>query len=254
MKDKKILTLVLAYNAETTILQVLNRIPKEIWDNTDILVADDSSSDRTSQIANQYKIDNKLDNLMVVHHAVNKGYGGNQKWCYNYAIEHGYDIACMIHGDVQYAPEYIGNVIRPLIEDDAHFVFGSRMTGDPLSGGMPMYKYLGNKFLTTVENFVLRTNLSEFHSGFRAYSMHALRDIPFHLASDDFHFDSDIIVQLVVAEKNIKEVTIPTFYGTEICYVNVVPYGLNILNILLQYTLTKSGIKKYDKFIKRNKN
>lgn len=251
MKNKKILTLVLAYNAETTILEVLSRIPKEIWDSTDVLVADDSSMDRTAEIANQYKIDNSLENLIVVHHTVNKGYGGNQKWCYQYAIDHGYDIACMIHGDVQYAPEYIINVISPLITEDADFVFGSRMTGDPLGGGMPMYKYLGNKFLTTVENFVLRTNLSEFHSGFRAYSMHALKDIPFHLASDDFHFDSDIIVQLVVAQKKIKEVTIPTFYGKEICYVNVVSYGFNILNILKQYILTKTGIKKYDKFIKK---
>lgn len=249
MQHKKILILVLAYNAETTILQVLNRIPQSIWAEADILIADDASVDKTAQIAQIYKAENNKANMKVVHHEINKGYGGNQKWCYNYAINNGYDIAVMVHGDVQYAPEYIGELLQPLKEDKADFVFGSRMTGHPLKGGMPLYKYLGNKALTFVENLVLGTRLSEFHSGFRAYSMKALQDIPFNLDVDDFHFDSEIIVQLVIAKKRIVEVTIPTFYGKEICYVNVIPYGLNILKILVQYISTKLNIKKYDKFI-----
>ncbi|MDP1728724.1 MAG: glycosyltransferase family 2 protein [archaeon] len=248
MQNKKILILVLAYNAETTILEVLRRIPALVWAESDILVADDASKDRTAQIAEKYKKENNIKNMMIVHHKINKGYGGNQKWCYNYAIKNGYDIAVMVHGDIQYAPEYIGDLIKPLKEDKADFVFGSRMTGHPIKGGMPIYKYIGNKFLTSVENIILGTNFSEFHSGFRAYSMNALKDIPFNLDADDFHFDSEIIMQLVIAKKRIKEITIPTFYGKEICYVNVITYGLNILKIMLQYLLTKYKIKKYDKF------
>lgn len=250
MKSRNLI-LILAYNAETTIIEVLNRIPQDIWAISDIIVADDASGDKTAEIANNYKKNKNIQNMKVVHHDVNKGYGGNQKWGYNYAILNGYDFVVMVHGDVQYAPEYIINILSPLMRNEADFVFGSRMTGDPLLGGMPIYKYLGNKFLTFVENLVLGTKLSEFHSGFRAYSMKALKDVPFHLASDDFHFDSDIIIQLVIAKKRIKEVTIPTFYGKEICYVNVVSYGFNILNILLQYVLTKSNIKKHEKFTKK---
>ena len=251
MQNKKILILVLAYNAELTIVEVLSRIPKSIYDKSDILIADDASKDETAKIAEEYVKENTIKNVKVVHHAVNKGYGGNQKWGYNYAIEKGYDVVVMLHGDVQYAPEYISVIIEPLEKDEADFVFGSRMTGAPIKGGMPVYKYLGNRFLTIIENIVLGTHLSEFHSGFRAYNVHALDDIPFNLDVNVFHFDSEIIIQLVVAKKKIKEVTIPTFYGKEICYVNVIPYGLNILKILLQYLSTKFGIKKYDKFIKK---
>jgi glycosyltransferase involved in cell wall biosynthesis len=251
MQNKKILILVLAYNAETTIVQVLKRIPKSIWEESDILIADDASRDKTAEIAEKYINENNIKNIKIVHHDKNKGYGGNQKWGYNFAIKEGYDIVVMVHGDVQYAPEYIPDLIEQLKEDSADFVFGSRMKGHPIKGGMPIYKYIGNKFLTFVENVILETKLSEFHSGFRAYSTKALNDIPFNLCVDDFHFDSEIIIQLVIAHKRIKEITIPTFYGKEICYVNVYKYGLNILKILLQYILTKYNLKIYKKFIIR---
>lgn len=249
MQNKKILILVLAYNAEATIIEVLKRIPISVWSEADILVVDDASFDNTKEIAEKYKNDNNIENLIVVHHKINKGYGGNQKWGYNYAIEKGYEIVVMVHGDIQYAPEYIPDLINPLRGDGLDFVFGSRMTGNPIKGGMPIHKYLGNKFLTFIENIILGTNLSEFHSGFRAYKMEALKDIPFNLDADDFHFDSEIIIQLVIAKKKIKEITIPTFYGKEICYVNVVTYGLNILKIMLQYILTKFNLIKYNKFM-----
>ncbi len=249
MQNKKILILVLAYNAETTILEVLKRIPSSVYQESDILVADDASTDNTAEVAEKYKKENRINNMKIIHHSINKGYGGNQKWCYNHAIKEGYDIAVMLHGDIQYAPENIPDLIKPLKEGEADFIFGSRMTGHPLRGGMPIHKYLGNKFLTFVENIILGTKLSEFHSGFRAYSMHALNDIPFNLGADDFHFDSEIIIQLVIAKKRVKEITIETFYGQEICYVNVITYGLNILKILFQYVLTKRGLKKYNKFI-----
>jgi glycosyltransferase involved in cell wall biosynthesis len=248
MKNKKTLILVLAYNASSTIEELLDRIPPLVYSKSDILVADDASRDDTHLVAEKYKKDKAINRMKVVKHKKNKGYGGNQKWGYDYAIENGYDIVVMLHGDVQYAPEYIPSITIPLERGDADFVFGSRITGDPLGGGMPMYKYLGNKFLTGVENIVLGTSLSEFHSGFRAYSVGALRDLPLHLCSDDFHFDSEIIVQFVVNKKKIYEVTIPTRYAKEICYVNVVSYGLNVLRILLQYLSTRYKLKEYDKF------
>jgi glycosyltransferase involved in cell wall biosynthesis len=246
---KKILIIVLAYNAETTILKVLEKIPKSVWAEADVILADDSSKDRTVELVEKFKIDNKINNIKIFHHEINKGYGGNQKWCYNYAIKEGYEIAVMVHGDIQYPPEYIGALIEPLKVGDFDFVFGSRMTGNPIKGGMPIHKYIGNKCLTFIENIILGTHLSEFHSGFRAYKIKALKDIPFNLDADDFHFDSEIIMQLVIAKKKIKEITIPTFYGEEVCYVNVITYGLNILKIMLEYILTKLNIKKYNKFV-----
>lgn len=250
MKKKRILILVVSYNAEATIKTLLDRIPKSFFNRPEleILISDDSSQDKTSILAENYKKKNKLTNLKIEKNEKNKGYGGNQKKGYNYAIQNLFDIVVMVHGDAQYPPEYISELIEPIKEGKADFVFGSRMSGDPLGGGMPLYKYFGNKFLTGIENFILKTRLSEFHSGFRAYSTSALKDIPFNENSDDFHFDSEIIIQLVIAKKRIGEITIPTHYGDEKCHVNVYKYGLNILKIMGQYLLNKFKIKKYSKF------
>lgn len=250
MKNKKkVLVLVVAYNAESTISKLLDRFDKKTLDHVDeVLLADDASKDNTAKVAGWYKEAKNLKKLTIVHHDKNKGYGGNQKWGYNYAIQNNFDVVVMVHGDCQYPPEYILSLIKPIEEGKADFMFGSRMTGNPLKGGMPLYKFFGNKFLTWIENFVLRTNLSEFHSGFRAYNVHALKEIPFNKASDDFHFDSDIIVQLALAKKKISEITIPTCYGDEKCNVNSIKYGLNILKILFQYTLHKTKLKRYEKF------
>ncbi len=247
---KKLMVLVVAYNAEATIKSLLERMPKEVWKRaSEIVIADDASKDFTSVVANEYKLRNKKKNLTIIKHEKNKGYGGNQKWGYNYAIKKGYDIVVMIHGDAQYPPEYILKLIKPIEENKAYFVFGSRMAGNPLKGRMPIYKYLGNIFLTSIENLILRTRLTEFHSGFRAYALGALKEIPFNLNSDDFHFDSEIIVQLVIKDKSkIKEITIPTYYGEEKSNVNVISYGLNILRIMIEYLLNEFSLRKIDKF------
>jgi len=254
MKNKKrILIIIFAYNAESTIENVLHRISKKtINEASEIIVADDASQDNTSDIARKYKKNNNFKKLKIIKHLKNKGYGGNQKWGYKYAIKHKFDIVVMLHGDAQYPPEYVHSIIEPILLENADFVFGSRMMGHPLKGGMPLYKFFGNKFLTFVENFILHTNLSEFHSGFRAYSIKALKDIPFNKNSDDFHFDSEIIIQLVIAKNKIKEFAIPTRYGIEKCYVNPVFYGLNILKILGQYLLNKLNVRKYEKFNVKN--
>ncbi len=246
---KKLMVLVVAYNAENSIKCLLERIPSEVWKRAEeVVIADDASKDLTSVVANEYKLRNKIKNLRIIKHKKNKGYGGNQKWGYNYGIKKGYDIAVMIHGDAQYPPEYILKLIRPIEENTADFVFGSRMAGNPLKGNMPIYKFIGNIFLTTIENLVLKTRLTEFHSGFRAYSLKVLKEIPFNLNSNYFHFDSEIIVQLVINKSKIREIIIPTFYGDEKCNVNVVSYGLNILKILVQAIMHKYGLRKYSKF------
>ncbi len=250
---KKLMILVVAYNAESTIKPLLERMPSEVWKRaSEVVIADDASKDFTSVVANEYKLRNKKKNLTIIKHQKNKGYGGNQKWGYNYAMKKGYDIAVMIHGDAQYPPEYILKLIKPIEENNADFVFGSRMAGHPIKGGMPIYKYLGNVFLTTTENIILGTRLTEFHSGFRAYSIPALKKIPLNLDSDGFHFDSEIIMQFVRSKKEIKEIVIPTFYGDEKCNVKVISYGLNILRELLKYILTKYKIKTYPKYDLKN--
>jgi len=253
---KRTLIFIPAYNHKKTIIPTIKRIPESIFQEaSEILVADDASQDNTTEIVKKYIADNKknkkdknLKKLKVIKHEKNKGYGGNQKWAYQYAIANDFDIVVMLHGDSQYAPEKLPDLIEPIKNGKADFVFGSRMTGKPLAGGMPLYKFLGNKFLTFLENIVLKTKLSEFHSGYRAYSLSALREIPFHLNSSDFHFDSEIIAQLILAKKKISETPIPTFYGKEKSNVNSIRYGISILGMIVYYILHKTGIKKYYKF------
>jgi len=258
MVEKKIAIFIPTYNAAKTLPIVLDRIPDKIKKQVkEIFVADDESKDNTDLVGIGYKQKTGLSNLKIFHHDKNKGYGGNQKWAYQYCIDKGYDVVVMLHGDAQYAPEKIPDLIKPFSlrnSDKIGMVFGSRMRGDPIKGGMPVYKYLGNRFLTIVENSVLGLNLSEYHSGYRAYNCKNLRKIPFNLCSDDFHFDTEIIIQLMLGGFEIAETPIPTYYGDEKCHVNVIKYGLDILKSLYQYSLHKSGlmkIKKYD--IKRLK-
>ncbi len=246
---QKIMILVVAYNAEKTITNLLDRIPKEIWaKSTEIVVADDCSKDATAKIASEYKLKHKKKNLSIIHHKLNKGYGGNQKWGYNYAINKKYDFVVMLHGDAQYSPEEIPKLLALLEENKADMVFGSRIAGNPLKGGMPLYKFLGNKFLTTIQNLILGKRFTEYHSGFRLYSTKALQKIPLSLCSNDFHFDTEIMVQLLIAKQRIKELPIQTHYGHEKCYVNVIPYGLNVLKTMMEYILTKTNIKPSKKF------
>ncbi len=231
----KVLIFVVAYKAENHIDQVLNRIPEDIWNHdkfdTEVLVVDDASKDRTVKISMQYMDENYRKNMIVLENSVNKGYGGNQKVGYSYAIKNNFDIVVLLHGDGQYAPEFLHSMIDPILNNQADAVFGSRMLekNSALKGGMPLYKFIGNKILTKVQNILLGSNLSEFHSGYRAYRVDTLKSIPFLYNSNNFDFDTDIIIQLVDNNFVVLETSIPTFYGNEICYVNGIKYAFSII-------------------------
>jgi glycosyltransferase involved in cell wall biosynthesis len=234
-----------AYNAALTLPRVLERIPAKIrGDVKEILVIDNNSADNTHMIALEVKKEKDIHNLQVIRNERNEGYGGSQKIAYQYCIDKGYDGVVMLHGDAQYAPELMENLLEPVINGEADMVFGSRFTGDPLKGGMPIIRYLGNRFLTTVQNLLLGTSLSEFHSGYRVYATSALKSIPFQRFSSDYHFDTEIIIALADKKQRIKELPIPTHYGDEENYVNVWKYGTDVLVTTFSYFLHRHGIRR----------
>ena len=244
---KRLLILVIAYNAEATISEVVNRIPESLHAacHTEVLVIDDCSADSTFETAVSVKCrEQQKFPMTVLYNPENLGYGGNQKIGYQYAIANGYDYVAMLHGDGQYAPEYLPALLQPLLEDQADAVFGSRMMlrGAALKGGMPYYKFFGNKILTWFENRLLGAQLTEFHSGYRLYSVKALSSLPFRLNTNDFHFDTEIIIQFVLAGYRIKELPIPTYYGTEICHVNGLAYAGNVIAACVKAKMQATGL------------
>ncbi len=240
----KVGILVVAYNAAGTLAQVLDRIPADVGEQIhEVLVGDDHSQDGTYQVGLGYQETTELP-LVVVRHDSNLGYGGNQKWGYEYAIAHGWDVVVLLHGDGQYAPEELRTLIQPILDGDAEAVLGSRILqpGAARRGGMPLYKYVGNRILTTVQNAVVGTELSEWHSGYRAYDVAALAKLPFRGNSDGFDFDTQIIVQLHEAGFRTIEVPIPTYYGDEICYVDGIKYARDVTRHVLRYRAHKMGL------------
>ncbi len=240
----KIGILVVAYNAAGTLAGVLDRIPESFRSKIhEVLVCDDASGDSTYLVGLGYKQLFPDLPLTVIRHPENLGYGGNQKAGYRMAIEHGLDIIVLLHGDGQYAPECLPEIVAPLERQQCDAVFGSRMMikGEALKGGMPKYKYVGNRILSRFENACLGTDLTEFHSGYRAYSVEALRSLPFERNTDDFDFDTEIIIQLHDAGKRIIEVPIPTYYGDEICYVNGMRYAKDVVMDVMRYRVQKAG-------------
>jgi glycosyltransferase involved in cell wall biosynthesis len=230
----RLLVFIVAYNAERTIEKTLRRLPASLQDRyyVEVLAIDDCSKDKTFEQGEALRRANSLPfKLTMLFNPVNLGYGGNQKVGFHYAIENGFDFVALVHGDGQYAPECLPELAAPLVEGKADAVFGSRMLtrGGARKGGMPLYKFVGNKILTRIQNRLLRSNLSEFHSGYRLYSTAALKSIPFHLNSNDFHFDTEIIIQLLLADQRIAELPIPTYYGDEICHVNGMKYAKNVV-------------------------
>ena len=244
MSSKRIGILVVAYNAESTLTSVLGRISPEIMAKIEqVMVFDDASQDETYRIARSYQENTRSSKLRIFRNPQNLGYGGNQKRGYQYAIEQGLDIVVLLHGDGQYAPEVMQRLLTPLEADQADMVFGSRMLepGAARRGNMPLYKYVGNRILSTAQNKLLGTSFSEFHSGYRAYSIHALAQLPLEKLSDSWHFDTQIILELLARGGRIREVAIPTYYGDEICHVNGMAYAWNCLRVTAGFVLGGRG-------------
>jgi len=246
---KRVLIFIVAYNAERTIEQVLRRIPASLLEHdTEVLIIDDSSHDKTFEKAHGHK--ESPFPVTVLHNPVNQGYGGNQKIGFHYAILRNFDIVALVHGDGQYAPEVLPELLTPLLNGEADAVFGSRMMSrfDALKGGMPLYKYVGNKILTMIQNRLLGTSFSEFHSGYRLYTVAALRHMPFDRNTNDFHFDTEIIIQLVRAKFRVRELPIPTYYGDEICHVNGLKYAFDVVKASLLSRAQDLGVLYQRKF------
>jgi glycosyltransferase involved in cell wall biosynthesis len=234
----RIAVLVVAYNAESTLEWVLSRVPDDVRKQLDsVLVLDDHSTDRTYEVGLAQRDARPDLPLVVERQPRNLGYGGNQKAGYRWMIDHGLDIVVLLHGDGQYAPEELDRMIEPIRDGDADLVMGSRMMhrGGALRGGMPLYKFVGNKVLTTVQNRLAGVRFTEWHSGYRAFRVSALASVPFERNSDVFDFDTQIILQFLEAGYRVVEVPIPTFYGDEISYVNGLVYGKDILRHTVAY-------------------
>jgi glycosyltransferase involved in cell wall biosynthesis len=230
-----------AYNAGKTLRDTYKRILGQPVD--EIILVDDASRDNTFQQAKELGI-------ISVRHRHNLGYGGNQKTCYTEALERQADVVVMVHPDGQYDPSFLGQIIQPIVDGNADVVLGSRMyyRENARKGGMPLYKYLSNVALTNIENLVLHQHLSEYHTGYRAYSRHFLETIPFMRNSNDFVFDTQVLVQAVQFRMRIAEIPISTKYFAEASSVGFktsVIYGLKTLGVLFRYILHRSGTMRY---------
>lgn len=227
-----------AYNAARTLARTYADIPHPLVDR--IILVDDVSVDGTVEIAGRLGID-------VVIHQQNRGYGGNQKTCYDQAKRAGASVVVMLHPDYQYDATRIPALIEPILRGDADMVLGSRFLGDPLAGGMPKWKYVSNRFLTALENFAFGLSLSEYHTGFRAYSRELLQVLPYHRNSDDFVFDQELVAQAVACGFSIAEIGVPTRYFSEASSVGFrrsVIYGLATLRVVGRYALHRLHLRR----------
>ena len=240
-KNKKVVVVLPAYNAEKTIEKTYNEIPFDLVD--EVVLCDDASKDATVQKAKELGIKH------IIAHQSNKGYGGNQKSLYNKALEINGDIIIMLHPDYQYTPKLIPSMVNIIGEDLYPVVLGSRILGrGALKGGMPLYKYIANRFLTLTQNWLVKYKLSEYHTGYRAFSREVLQGISFNSNSDDFVFDNQMLSQIIYAGYPIAEVTCPTKYFEEASSINLrrsTIYGLGVLKVSFMHFLQRFGLAKF---------
>jgi len=240
-KGKKVIVVLPAYNAALTLQQTIQEIPMDLVD--ELILCDDASRDGTYELAKQLGIHH------CIQHEQNKGYGGNQKTLYRKALELGGDIIIMLHPDYQYTPKLIPSMVNIIGEDLYPVVLGSRILGKgALKGGMPYYKYIFNRFLTLFENWMVDYKLSEYHTGYRAFSSKVLADIQFMDNSDDFVFDNQILSQIIYKKYTIAEISCPTKYFEEASSINFkrsVQYGLGVLLVSIKHFLQRNGIWKF---------
>jgi len=235
----KVVILMPAYKAAKTIESVFERIPKEVYKGLyKIIVVNDGSLDNTAEIIS--KLSKKYKKILILTHQQNRGYGATQKTGFNKAVELGADITVVLHSDGQYAPELLPKMVKPIEEKKADVVMGSRLLGGgALKGGMPLYKYIGNRTLTTIENIAYGTNISEFHTGYMAYSRKALERIKFNRLSDTFHFDGEMVMMSGKKGLRIAEIGIPTRYAEEKSHLKPIKYGLDVLKIIIKEKMGK---------------
>ena len=241
IKSKKVVVVMPAYNAYNTLEKTYSEVPFPIVD--DVILVDDHGSDNTFELAN------KLGIKHVIRHEYNKGYGGNQKTCYNKALDLNADIIVMLHPDYQYTPKLIESMCSIIANGLYPVVLGSRILGKgALKGGMPIYKYFANRLLTFFQNIMMNQKLSEYHTGFRAFSVEVLKDIKYNENSDDFIFDNQMLAQIMFKGYEIAEITCPTKYFEEASSINFSRssiYGLGVIMTSLKYFFTKTGIMNW---------
>jgi glycosyltransferase involved in cell wall biosynthesis len=244
LSGKKIIVVLPAYNAEQTLEATYSEIPLDIVD--DIVLVDDASTDQTVEIGKKIGIQH------IIVHEKNKGYGGNQKTCYDKALDLGADIIIMLHPDYQYTPKLIPSLAHVITQGLYPVAIASRILGKgALNGGMPLYKYFFNRILTFIENILIGQKLSEYHTGYRAFSSEVLRKINYHANSDNFVFDNQMLVQIFYHHYEIAEITCPTKYCKEASSINFtrsVVYGLGVLHTSVKYLFQKIGIARYEIF------
>lgn len=230
-----------AYNAAKTLEQTYSEIPFDIVD--EVVLVDDASKDTTVEVAH------KLGIHHIIRHEQNKGYGGNQKTCYKKALEIGADIVIMLHPDYQYTPALIPSMVHLIANDVFPVVLGSRILGNgALAGGMPLYKYIANRFLTLTQNILVNQKLSEYHTGYRAFSKEVLEAIPLHKNSDDFIFDNQMLSQIIYKRFPIGEITCPTKYFDDASSINLsrsITYGFGVLSTSFKHLLQRSGLASF---------
>jgi glycosyltransferase involved in cell wall biosynthesis len=242
-RNGKTIVVMPAYNAARTLEKTFYHIPPNSYD--EIILVDDASSDATWSVATALPI-------VSIRHRKNRGYGGNQKTCYTRALEHGAQFVVMLHPDYQYDPSIVGDLVAPLKKGEADVVLASRMLGDPLAGGMPKWKFVANKLLTGMENLALGTKFSEFHTGYRAFTRRALETINFEANSENFVFDNEILVQLVLKGFRFKEIPVTTRYSYDCSSVRFgqgCVYGFGILKTVVKYFAHRSGIYQFKQFL-----
>ncbi|TKG94909.1 glycosyltransferase family 2 protein [Puteibacter caeruleilacunae] len=244
--EKKIIVVLPAYNAEKTLEKTYKEIPFDIVD--DVILVDDHSSDETVRCGQELGIKH------IIQHEKNKGYGGNQKSCYDKALELGGDIVIMLHPDYQYTPKLIHSMCYLIANDIYPVVLGSRILGKgAMKGGMPWYKYIANRFLTFSQNILMSQKLSEYHTGYRAFSGEVLRAINYQVNSDDFVFDNQMLAQICFEGYEIAEITCPTKYFEEASSINLArstKYGIGVMGVSMQYFLQKLHLGKFKIFNK----
>lgn len=244
--EKRITVVLPAYNAEKTLRQTVAEIPREYLD--DVILVDDASSDRTAEISREL-------GLHTVVHARNLGYGGNQKTCYAEALRRGADIVIMLHPDYQYTPKLLVAMASLIAVGQYDVVLGSRILSEgALKGGMPLYKYVSNRFLTLVQNILLDKKLSEYHTGYRAFSRQVLETLPLQEDSNDFLFDNQMLAQAIYFGFKIGEISCPTHYFPEASSINLkssIVYGLGVLKTSVQYRLNRWGLLRSPIFRKK---